>query len=85
MIGDGGLTDGVSQETDRALDDHELIKVRVNVADRAARQSVAAELAAACGAQVIQQIGKVCVLYRANPKANAKLSNLARHGVKVAR
>jgi RNA-binding protein len=28
---------------------------------------------------VLQQIGKVAVLYRHNPKANPKLSNIARY------
>jgi RNA-binding protein len=32
MLGNAGLTDGVVSELDRALDDHELVKVSVRVA-----------------------------------------------------
>ena len=73
-----GVTDGVVAETDRALRDHELIKVRIDIDDREARRTAAALLAGRCAAHVAQTIGKVCVLYRENPDADAKLSNLRR-------
>jgi len=34
IIGQGGLTSGVMDEINLALDHHELIKVRVNASDR---------------------------------------------------
>lgn len=75
-VGESGLSTGVRAETDRALDDHELIKVKLNIADRNSRQALAAELAAACAAEAVQHIGKVLVLYRKNMEGGTRLSNL---------
>lgn len=83
IVAERGLSDTLVAETLRALRDHELIKVRVDIVDREARQIAASELAARCGAEVAQTIGKIWVLYRANPEADPKLSNLARAGVKA--
>ena len=79
IVAQKGLGEGVVREVDRALTDHELIKVRVDIADRDERRAVAADLAARCAAEIAQSIGKVWVLYRPNPEAKAKLSNLERH------
>ncbi len=40
MIGGQGLTEGVIEETNRALNDHELIKVKIAGEDREARGQV---------------------------------------------
>ncbi|HAR32462.1 MAG TPA: ribosome assembly RNA-binding protein YhbY [Gammaproteobacteria bacterium] len=80
LVGDAGVTDSVIAETTRALLDHELIKVRIAGEDRTARQAGTERLAEACGAQIVQTIGKVVVLYRRNPDAKPKLSNLSRFG-----
>jgi RNA-binding protein YhbY len=45
------------------------------------RRDIAAQLASACAADVVQSVGKVWVLYKANPEAEPRLSNLARFGV----
>jgi RNA-binding protein len=66
-IGDAGLTEPVAAETDRALRDHELIKVRVRGTDRATRDSMLGELARRTGSVLVQRIGHVAVLYRPNP------------------
>jgi len=54
--------------------------VRIAGEDRTARQAGTERLAEACGAQIVQTIGKVVVLYRRNPDAKPKLSNLSRFG-----
>jgi RNA-binding protein len=77
-VGEQGITDGLRAEAARALADHELIKVRINVTDRAMRRSLGESLAVQCDAEIVQTIGKVCVLYRHNPDADAQLSNVAR-------
>jgi RNA-binding protein len=43
------------------------------------RQEIANELAEKTGSVVLQKIGKIAVLYRKNPNANAKLSNVSRY------
>ena len=78
-VSERGISDGIVEETARALSDHELIKVKVFSADRSSRGEVASALAEATSSIVLQQIGKVAVLYRHNPKANPKLSNIARY------
>ncbi|XOV83475.1 MAG: YhbY family RNA-binding protein [bacterium] len=78
LIGDQGVTPGVELETQRALKDHELIKVKISISDRQTRDAAAHALAAACQAEIVQRIGRVFVFYRDNPKANPKLSNVKR-------
>jgi len=78
-VAEKGLSDSVLKETKRALQDHELIKVRINLLDKDLRKQVAEELAQKCRAFVIQKIGKVLVLYKNNPKADPKKSNIVRH------
>ena len=78
-VSERGITHGIVEETQRALSDHELIKVKVFSADRSSRGEVASALAEATSSTVLQQIGKVAVLYRRNPKANPRLSNIARY------
>ena len=68
MIGDAGLTDNVAGEADRALRDHELIKVKVRAGERAARDRMIDELARRTGSALVQRIGHVAVLYRPNPE-----------------
>lgn len=65
QIGQHGLTDAVCAETARALQDHELIKVRVQAADRAARDALIAALAARTASELIHRIGHVAVLFKA--------------------
>ncbi len=78
MTGGQGLTEAVIAEIDRALEDHELIKVRINGEDREERAAAMAAVATQCKAQTVQVIGKIVLLYRPARKANAKLSNLLR-------
>lgn len=64
LVGQQGLTDAVASETARALGDHELIKVKVRGADRAARDVLLADLARRTGSELVTRIGHVAVLYR---------------------
>jgi RNA-binding protein len=64
MLGNAGLTDGVVNELDRALNDHELVKVSARVGERAARNEVLSTLAARTSAELVQRIGNVGVFYR---------------------
>lgn len=64
LVGQQGLTDAVASETARALGDHELIKVKVRGADRAARDGMLADLARRTGSELVTRIGHVAVFYR---------------------
>ena len=63
MIGHAGLTDGVVEATNLALDHHELIKVRFQ-AHKESKREIAADLAARLSCDIVQIIGNVVVLYR---------------------
>ena len=67
MVGDSGLTDGVVRETERALHDHELIKIKVRAADRDTRDALIADLATRTTSELVNRIGHVAVLYRKRP------------------
>jgi RNA-binding protein len=71
-----GLTDNVVTEIYRALDDHELIKVKLAVGEREIKQQVIDEMLAKTRAHLVQAIGHTVLLYRPSKKPNAKLSNL---------
>ena len=64
MLGNAGLTDAVAAELDRALTDHELVKVSARVGDRDARNEALAALASRTGSDLVQRIGHVGVFYR---------------------
>jgi RNA-binding protein len=69
MLGNAGLTDGVINELERALDDHELVKVSARVGARSARDSAFDELARRTRAQLVQRVGHIGVFYRQGRKA----------------
>lgn len=75
-IAGNGLSEGVVEELNRALDDHELIKVKIAVGERDLRAEVISEMVRATRSELVQTIGKVALLLRRNPQANPKLSNL---------
>lgn len=77
-IGENGVSDGALAELDRALEDHELIKVKLAIADREDRTEVAEYLLEKSGAELVQKIGKIILIKRAAKKPNPKLSNLLR-------
>lgn len=64
LLGQHGLTPAVIAEAQRALHDHELIKVRFRGADRDARDAGLAELAAATGSVLLQRIGHTALYYK---------------------
>lgn len=67
LIGNAGLGPNLVAEMDRALNDHELVKVRARVGDRDARDEMLAELATATRSEVVQRIGHVALYYRRHP------------------
>ncbi|MEA3174396.1 MAG: RNA-binding protein [Gammaproteobacteria bacterium] len=64
MLGNAGLTDAVVNELERALTDHELVKVGARVGDREARDAALNSLAARTSSELLQRIGNVGVFYR---------------------
>ena len=79
-VGEAGLSDGVIEETQRALDDHELVKVKVAVPERDARRETVAELCEECEAELVQAIGKVALIFRRAERPDPRKSNVLRAG-----
>lgn len=77
-IAGNGLTDGVFAELERALKEHELIKIKLAVGSREARSAVAQEVCDRTGAELVQSIGNVLLIMRRSAKPDPRLSNLIR-------
>ncbi|RUR28982.1 ribosome assembly RNA-binding protein YhbY [Vreelandella nanhaiensis] len=77
-VSENGVSENLLAELNRALNDHELIKVKLALPERDDRATMLNELIADSRAEVVQTIGKMALLYRRNPKANSKLSNVSR-------
>lgn len=75
-VAGNGLSETVLEELNRALDDHELIKVKLMIADRELRKELITELAQKTKAEIVQEIGKVALVFREAKKPNLKLSNV---------
>jgi RNA-binding protein len=78
-IAEKGLSEGVATELERALNDHELIKIKLAVSDREMKTVLIEEVCQAHNATAVQIIGKVALILRRAQKPNPKLSNLLRN------
>lgn len=79
IIAKNGLSDGVISEVDRALLDHELIKIKLAISDIEERKQVLDKLTQVASCEVIQYMGKIALIYKKAVKPNKKLSNIIRH------
>jgi RNA-binding protein len=79
MIGNNGVTPAIIEEVERALNDHELIKVKLPAGSKEEREAAGDQLASETKSEVIHTIGRMALLLKHNPNANPKLSNLIRY------
>jgi len=79
MVAGNGLSENIQLETDRALEDHELIKVKFAVGDRELKRQLIQELCQIVEATLVQEIGNVALIYRQADNPDPKLSNLLRY------
>ncbi|SJZ93038.1 ribosome assembly RNA-binding protein YhbY [Selenihalanaerobacter shriftii] len=66
QIGKDGINSNLVEQTDDALEARELIKVRALNNSLYTAREAADELAEECGAEVVQVIGNVFLIYRRN-------------------
>ncbi len=78
IVAENGLTEGVQAELERALNDHELIKIQFRLAEREDRRALMEELCKVGKCELVQAIGKMALVYRKNTKPNKQLSNIHR-------
>ena len=86
QVGKGGMSDALIKQTDDALRARELIKVKVLLeSSPITPRETADALAAATGAEVIQVIGGVIVLYRESPELKEKALQKEKNKKKAAK
>lgn len=73
MIAESGLTDSVLQEFSSTIAHHELIKVSIRAGDREVRSEIIASLCASGPVELVQRIGNIALLYRANPNKKKRI------------
>ena len=59
IVAGKGLAPAVLDELDRALNDHELIKVKVSVGDREQRESIISSICEQSGAHLVQRLSLI--------------------------
>lgn len=67
-LGKEGVTEALADAVSVALDQHELIKLKVLEGAPLSRKDAAPWVAEACGAHIAGQLGRVVILYRRHPE-----------------
>jgi len=73
QVGKDGISSSLVEQVNETIEARELIKVRILNNSLYTAKEAAQELAKKCGAEVVQVIGNVCLIYRRNdeePKYN---------------
>jgi len=72
LIGANGVSEGVDREINRALDSHELIKIKLGNIEDDIQAEMIAHITQTHQAEFVQKIGHTAIFYRRNSK-EAKL------------
>jgi RNA-binding protein len=67
-VGNAGVTAPVLKEITQALDVHELLKIRLPGVERDTRHALLEQVCEATGAEAVQEIGRIAVIYRCAKK-----------------
>jgi len=71
MVGRKGFSENLSKAVDKALSDHELIKIKfVDLKDE--KRELTDEIISSVNASLVGIIGNIAILYRENPDIPAK-------------
>lgn len=73
-----GLNENINSEIDRALNDHELFKLKVHTNDREEKKALVQSICEDHNAELVQLIGHVALIFKAAKNPKPKLSNLVR-------
>ncbi len=76
IIGQHGMKESIDDEIATAIKHHQLIKIKVGLGERHARNDLIEKIAETHNAILIQRIGNIAVLYRFNPQ-KGKLEGLS--------
>lgn len=75
QVGKNGFTEAVIGQIDKALDDHELIKIQAP-ATKEEKQELARRIEEELAAEAVGLIGHILILYRRNPDPEKRLYDL---------
>ena len=64
QVGGKGITDALVKEIDLALENHELVKVKIAASDREARDAMIEQITSRTDAALVQRIGHTAAIYR---------------------
>jgi RNA-binding protein len=78
IIAQKGVTESIRQEIERALNSHELIKIKL-LASREEKKSLTNAICDEFNAECIQSIGHIILIYRTAKKPDPRLSNIKRN------
>ena len=67
QVGKDGIDDGLVAAVDQALEDHELVKLKVGESAKLDRHEAAEAIARRTHSEVAQVLGNTVLLYRADP------------------
>lgn len=70
LLGANGLTENVHLEIERALYDHELIKIKLNSKEKTEKAALATAICDYHQATLVTQIGHVITIYKPSDKQN---------------
>ena len=68
IVGQKGISESVVAEIDRALSDHELIKIKVRCEDQNEMKATLDEMTQKTRGELVQVIGHTVIIYRKNHK-----------------
>ncbi|MDP6109213.1 MAG: YhbY family RNA-binding protein [Rhodospirillales bacterium] len=81
IIAQKGLNENIRVEIQRALTEHELIKIKLITSTREEKKALTDTICDEFSAECIQSVGHVILLYRAAKKPDPRLSNVARNSI----
>ncbi len=70
-VGQKGLTEAVLAEIDKALEHHELVKIKI-AADRDERREIADQVVERLGPELVGSIGTMAILFRRHPDRESR-------------
>ncbi len=77
-IAQKGLTENIRIDLKRALDDHELIKIKLLATSKEEKKALMTTICDEFNAQCVQSVGHMVLLYLAAKQSKPRLSNLKR-------
>ncbi|MCL4147165.1 UNVERIFIED_CONTAM: hypothetical protein GTU68_040325 [Idotea baltica] len=75
-IGGKGLTDAVMSEVELALEQHELLKIKLPTNSKAEKVALLAQITSKSNSEPVQLIGRVAVIYRATAEHKITLPSI---------